>query len=173
MERKTKLVNQSRTTMTEMIMPNDTNPLGSLMGGVLMRWMDIAAGICGGKHCEAHVVTASVDHVSFKHPIKLGEIITLEACVTRAFNTSVEVYVEVFVNNFEGKPRVKSNHAYFTMVALDPDSKTPRPAPLVAPETDAEFRLYEGANRRREMRLVLSGSMPIEDAVDIKSLFKG
>ena len=86
-----KKVIESRTTMTELVMPNDTNPLGNLMGGNLMRWMDIVASICAGKHCVAHVVTASVDHVSFTHPIKMGEVVTIEAQVTRAFNTSVEV----------------------------------------------------------------------------------
>ncbi|HNL38449.1 MAG TPA: acyl-CoA thioesterase, partial [Saprospiraceae bacterium] len=90
-----KKVAESRTVMTEMIMPNDTNPMGNLMGGYLMRWMDIVAAICAGKHCEAHVVTAAVDHISFQNPILLGDVITLEACVTRAFHSSVEIYVEV------------------------------------------------------------------------------
>ncbi len=88
--------------MTELIMPNDTNPMGNLMGGYLMRWMDIASAICAGRHCEAQVVTAAVDHISFQNPIRLGDVITLEASVTRAFNTSVEVYVEVFASDIKG-----------------------------------------------------------------------
>ena len=91
-----KKVNDSKTTMTELVMPNDTNPLHNLMGGNLMRWMDVVAGVCAGKHCEAHVVTASVDHVSFTKPIYKGDIVTLESAVTRTFNSSLEVYVEVF-----------------------------------------------------------------------------
>ena len=78
-ELEAKKVSESKTIMTEMIMPNDTNPIGNLMGGNLMRWMDIAAGICAGKHCESHVVTASVDHVSFQKPILMGDIITIRS----------------------------------------------------------------------------------------------
>jgi acyl-CoA hydrolase len=99
---KPKKVSESTTTMTEMVMPNDTNPLHNLMGGNLMRWMDIAAGICAGKHCESYVVTASVDHVSFQRPIPSGDVVTLKASVTRAFRTSVEVYVEVFADDMKG-----------------------------------------------------------------------
>ena len=116
---KHKTVDESKTIMTEMVMPNDTNPLGNLMGGNLMRFMDIIASICAGKHCEAHIVTASVDHVSFTHPIAMGDIVTLEAQVTRAFNTSIEVYVEVFSADIKGHNRKRSNHAYFTFVALE------------------------------------------------------
>ncbi len=169
---KSKTSSQSLTIMTEIVMPNDTNPLGSLMGGNLMRWMDIAAGICGAKHCENYVVTASVDHVSFTLPLKLGDIITIEAQVTRAFRTSLELYVQVFVINLKGKPKVKSNHAYFTMVALDPDSKKPIKVPQLIPETDAEKQLFEGAVRRRDIRLVLSGRIKAADANEIKAYFK-
>ncbi len=157
--------------MSEMVMPNDTNPLGNLMGGNLMRWMDVVASICAGKHCEAHVVTASVDHVSFHKPILLGDVVTLEACVTRAFNTSVEVFVEVFAADIKGGNTRKCNHAYFTFVALDDDSKRPFPVPPVLPLTNEEEQLYEGAARRREVRLVLSGRMKPGEASEIKALF--
>ncbi len=166
-----KKVSYSRTTMTEMIMPNDANPLGNLMGGNLMRWMDIVASICAGKHSEAHVVTASVDHVSFQKPIKVGDVITLEASVTRAFNTSVEIYVEVFVANIKGKNFFRSNHAYFTFVALDDEQKKPRKIVPVLPLTREEQKLYDGALRRRQLRLILSGRMKPEDANEIKTLF--
>ncbi len=168
---KKKKVSESRTVMTEMAMPNDTNPLGNLMGGNLMRWMDIAAGICAGKHCEAYVVTASVDHVSFQNPIRVGDVITLEATVTRAFNTSVEIYVEVFTADIKGGSNRRSNHAYFTFVAIDDEKKKPIKVPQLLPLTREEQTLYEGAARRRELRLVLSGRMKPEQASEIKSFF--
>jgi acyl-CoA hydrolase len=168
---KEKLVSESLTVMTEMVMPNDTNPLGNLMGGYLMRWMDIATSICAGKHCEAHVVTASVDHVSFQNPIKLGEVITLTAKVTRAFNTSVEVFVEVFSSNIMGGNATKSNHAYFTFVGLDSKTLKPKAVPPVRPVSGEEQKQYEGASRRRELRLILSGRMLPKDAKEIKTFF--
>ncbi len=168
---KPKKVSESTTTMTEMVMPNDTNPLGNLMGGNLMRWMDVVGGICAGKHCEAHVVTASVDHVSFHKPIPLGEIVTLNAQVTRAFNTSVEIFVEVFATNIKGGNPRKCNHAYFTFVALDDETKKPVPVPPVIPLTNVEEQLFESAARRREVRLVLSGRMKPEQASEIRALF--
>ena len=159
-----KRVAESKSTMTEMVMPNDTNPMGNLMGGNLLRWMDIISGICAGKHTEAQVVTASVDHVSFKGPIHVGEIVTLEASVTRAFRTSVEVFVEVFAADIKGKNYRKSNHAYYTFVALDDSTGKPTPVPAVTPLTEIEQQLYESAPRRREVRLVLSGRMKPQDA---------
>ncbi|MBI5916904.1 MAG: acyl-CoA thioesterase [Bacteroidetes bacterium] len=170
---KPKKVTESVTTMTEMVMPNDTNPLHNLMGGNLMRWMDIAGSICAGRHCEAHVVTASVDHVSFHKPIPLGEVVTLEARVTRAFNTSVEIYVEVFAADIKGGAPRKCNHAYFTFVALDDKTRKPKPVPEVIPLSSEEEQLYESAARRRELRLVLSGRMKPEQASEIRALFSG
>ena len=166
-----KTVKVSETTMTEMVMPNDTNPMGNLMGGNMMRWMDIVGGICAGKHCEAHMVTASVDHVSFQKPIQVGDIVTLNATVTRAFNTSVEIYVEVFINSIKGNNPRRSNHAYFTFVALDDKKRKPIKVPPVIPLTDEEQRLFESASRRREVRLILSGRMKPEEATDLKELF--
>ena len=166
-----KRVSDSRTVMTEMIMPNDTNPMGNLMGGYLMRWMDIVCAICAGKHCQAHVVTAAVDNISFQNPIRLGDVITLEACVTRAFNTSVEIYVEVFASNLKGGNPRRCNHAYFTFVALDDDRKTPIPVAPVLPLSNEEQQLYDSAIRRREVRLVLSGRMKAKDATEVRKLF--
>ncbi len=168
---KEKRIAESKTTMTEMVMPNDTNPLGNLMGGNLMRWMDIVASICAGKHCEAYVVTASVDHVSFQKPISNGDIVTLKASVTRSFNTSVEVYVEVFKADIKGGNNQRCNHAYFTFVAIDKETQKPIPVPPVLPLTSEEQKLYESAIRRRELRLLLSGRMEPRDALEIKSLF--
>lgn len=165
-----KKVSDSKTVMTEMVMPNDTNPMGNLMGGYLMRWMDIVCAICAGKHCEAHVVTAAVDHISFQSAIKLGDVITLEAVVTRAFNSSVEIFVEVFANDLKGKNPRRCNHAYFTFVAVN-DERNPVAVPEVIPLSQEEQKMYEGAQRRREMRLILAGRMAPKDAVEVKKLF--
>lgn len=166
-----KKVSQSRTVMTEMVMPNDTNPMGNLMGGYLMRWMDIVAAICAGRHCEAHVVTAAVDHISFQKPIRVGEVITLEASVTRAFDSSIEIYVEVFANDIKGQSPRRCNHAYFTFVALDDAKQTPIPVPPLLPLSSEEQNLYESAARRREIRLILSGRMKAKDATEIRKFF--
>jgi len=152
-------------------MPNDTNPLGNLMGGNLMRWMDIAGGICAAKHCESHVVTASVDHVSFTSPIRVGDVITINATVTRAFNTSVEVYVEVLASNIIGADARQANHAYLSFVALDNDTKKPQKVPPLRPVSSEELKFYEGASRRRELRLILSGRLKPSDATEIKDFF--
>lgn len=166
-----KKVSESQTVMTEMVMPNDTNPMGNLMGGYLMRWMDIAAAICAGKHCEAHVVTAAVDHISFQSPIRSGDVITLEARATRAFNTSVEVYVEVFANDIKGQNPRRCNHAYFTFVALDDAKKLPIAVPPVIALSSEEQSLYESAARRREIRLILAGRIKAKDATEVRKFF--
>ena len=166
-----KKVSDSHTVMTELIMPNDTNPMNHLMGGYLMRWMDIISAICAGKHCEAHVVTAAVDHISFQQPIYLGDVITLKASVTRAFNTSVEIYVEVFANDIKGQQPRRCNHAYFTFVALDDKRKNPVAVPPVLPLSNEEQQLFEGAARRRELRLILSGRIKAKDAMLLRQYF--
>src|ERR1700709_2283633 len=125
---------ESHTIMNELVLPNDTNTLNNLMGGRLLHWMDIAAAISGQKHCNRIVVTASVDNVSFKHPIKLGDVISIESKVTRAFNTSVEVRLDVWAQNIPSGTRVKSNEAYYTFVALDADSLVV-PVPELIPVT--------------------------------------
>jgi acyl-CoA hydrolase len=170
--RQSKKVSESRTIMTELVMPNDTNPMGNLMGGNLLHWMDMVCGICAGKHCESHVVTASVDHVSFENPIRNGEVVTLEATVTRAFNTSVEVMVEVLAADMKGHQPRRCNHAYFTMVAVDDQFNKPSKVPAVIPLTEIEHQRYESASRRREMRLMLSGRLKAEDATAVRALFE-
>ncbi|HWZ34800.1 MAG TPA: acyl-CoA thioesterase, partial [Mucilaginibacter sp.] len=112
---------ESHTIMNELVLPNDTNTLNNLMGGRLLHWMDIAAAISAQKHCNRIVVTASVDNVSFKHSIKLGDVVTIEAKVSRAFTTSVEVRLDVWAQNIPSGTRIKSNEAYYTFVALDKD----------------------------------------------------
>ncbi len=164
---KSKNPKESKTIMTELVMPNDTNPLGNLMGGNLLRWMDISASICAAKHCESLVVTVSVDLVSFDKPILLGEVVTIESTVTRAFNTSVEVNVQVFASNFKGGDTRKSNGAYFTFVALNDDRKTQK-VPKVLPITDEDNRLHESAIRRRQIRLIQAGKLEPKNANEIR-----
>jgi acyl-CoA hydrolase len=167
---KVKNPKDSHTIMNELVLPNDTNTLNNLMGGRLLHWMDIAAAISAQKHCNRIVVTASVDNVSFKHPIKLGDVITIEAKVTRSFNTSVEVRLDVWAENIPSGSRAKSNEAYYTFVALDKEGKTV-PVPQLEPVTPQEKDLFDGALRRRQLRLILSGKMQPNDALELKALF--
>jgi acyl-CoA hydrolase len=156
--------------MTELVLPNDTNHFGNLMGGRLMYWMDIAAGIAAGKHCNTPVVTASVDNISFQSPIKLGNVVHIEARVTRAFNTSMEVYLKVWGEDNTHQYRYKSNEAYYTFVAIDPNGN-PRPVPQLEPVNDEEKKLFDGALRRRQLRLILGGKMKPDEAAELKALF--
>lgn len=157
--------------MTELVLPNDTNLFENLMGGRLMYWMDIAAALAGSKHCSAPVVTASVDNISFTNPIKLGNVVHIEAKVTRAFNTSMEVYLKVWGEDIIQQYSYDSNEAYYTFVALDPHGK-PRSVPKIEPENENETELFNGALRRRQLRLILGGKMKPGDASELKALFK-
>ena len=161
---------ESFVEMTELVLPNDTNTFGNLMGGRLMYWMDIAAALSAMKHCSAPVVTASVDNISFENPIKLGNVVHIQAKVSRAFNSSMEVHLSVWGEDAIHQYRYKSNEAYFTFVALDPNGKS-RPVPPVLPETDEEKKLFESALRRRQVRLILGGKMKPDDATELKALF--
>jgi len=156
--------------MTELVLPNDTNTLNNLMGGRLMHWMDVVSAIAGQKHCNCIVVTASVDNISFRSPIQLGNVVTLRARATRAFNSSVEIRIDVDAENIPEGKKVMSNSAYFTFVAVDAHGK-PVEIPEVVPETDEEVELYNGALRRRQLRLILSGRMKPQEATELKSLF--
>ncbi|MBY0244387.1 MAG: acyl-CoA thioesterase [Sphingobacteriaceae bacterium] len=167
---KSKKASESFTIMNELVLPNDTNPLNNLMGGRLLHWMDIAAAISAQKHCNRIVVTASVDNVSFRHSIKLGDVITIEAKVTRSFNTSVEVHLVVWAQNIPSGSKEKSNEAYYTFVAIDQSGRT-IPVPELIPETELEIKLFDGALRRRQLRLVLAGRMKASDATELKALF--
>ena len=160
----------SITIMTELVLPNDTNVFGNLMGGRLMYWMDIAAALSAQKHCNAPVVTASVDNISFENPIKLGNVVHIEAKVTRAFNSSMEVHLKVWGEDLTHQYKYKSNEAYYTFVALDPNRK-PRPVPAISTDTEEEKKLYDGALRRRQLRLILGGKMKPDDAAELKALF--
>ena len=165
-----KRVSETQIIMTELVLPNDTNVFGNLMGGRLMYWMDIAAALSAAKHCNAPVVTASVDNISFESPIKLGNVVHIEARMSRAFNTSMEVHLKVWGEDLQLQYKYKSNEAYYTFVALDPNRK-PRTVPQVIPETDEDRRLYDGALRRRQLRLILGGKMKPDEAAELKALF--
>lgn len=160
----------SLTIMTELVLPNDTNVFGNLMGGRLMYWMDIAAALAAQKHCNAPVVTASVDNISFENPIKLGNVVHIEAKVTRSFNSSMEVHMKVWGEDLTHQYKYKSNEAYYTFVALDPNRR-PRQVPQLIAETEEEKKLFDGALRRRQLRLILGGKMKPDDAVELKALF--
>lgn len=165
-----KLAKDSFTVMNELVLPNDTNPLNSLMGGRLLHWMDIAAAISAQKHCNRIVVTASVDTVSFHHPIKLGDVVTIEAQVSRAFNTSMEVRLTVWAQNIPSGTKIKSNEAFYTFVAIDENSNTLK-VPELIPETEDEKLYYTEAIQRRQLRLVLAGKMKAADAHELMHVF--
>jgi len=160
----------SLVIMTELVLPNDTNTFGNLMGGRLMYWMDIAAALAAMKHCGAPVVTASVDNISFEAPIKIGNVVHIEAKISRAFTTSMEVHLAVWGEDAIHQYKYKSNQAYYTFVALDPNGK-PRPVPSMSPETEGEIKLFDGALRRRQVRLILGGKMKPDEATELKALF--
>src|SRR6266700_4159273 len=162
MENNTKSASESFIIMTDIVLPNDTNTFGNLMGGRLMYWMDIAAALSAMKHCGSPVVTASVDNISFESPIKLGNVVHIEAKVSRSFNTSMEIHMSVWGEDVIQHYKYKSNEAYFTFVSLDPHGK-PRQVPLLIAETEEEKILFESALRRRQLRLILGGKMKPDD----------
>ncbi len=147
-----KKVSDSTVVMTELVLPHHTNQLGNLLGGQLMNWVDICAALCAAKHNNRICVTASVDRVDFHHPIKLGDAVTLMASVNRVFNTSMEIGVKVFAENFKKGTKLHSNTAYLTFVSVDKDGK-PVEAVKAIPETEYEKRRFEQALQRREIRL--------------------
>jgi acyl-CoA hydrolase len=170
MMQETRTPSETFNVMSELVLPNDTNTLGNLMGGRLMHWMDIAAAISSMKHCNCPVVTASVDNVSFNNPIKLGNLLTIESRVTRAFSTSMEVYLKVWGEDLHAQYKYVTNEAYLTFVALDPNGR-PRKVPGLIPQTEEEKKMFEGALRRRQLRLILGGKMQPEEAGELRALF--
>ena len=148
-----KFVRESATEKVELVLPNDTNILGNLLGGRLMHWMDIAAALSAARHCNNVCVTKEVDRLTFKRPIKLGEIVRLKTSVNRAFNSSLEIGVRVEVEDIRTGEIFHSNSAYFTFVNVDAVTNEPIPAPEVVPETDIEKKRYDEALERRLLRL--------------------
>lgn len=167
----TKTPQETECVMTQLVLPNDTNPLNNLRGGKLLHWMDLASAISAQKLAVRATVTASVDNVSFKSPIKVGDVVTIKAKVTRSFNTSMEVHVEVWAENIPMRRKVMSNEAYFTFVALN-DMGRPEKVDQIIPETEEEKIQYDKAERRRDLRLILGGKKSPEDSPSLKELFK-
>jgi acyl-CoA hydrolase len=150
-----KTVSASRARMNEMVMPNDTNPLGNLMGGRLMQWMDVCSAISAQRHCNRNVVTVAADSIEFKNAIKLGELVVIEGEVTRTFNSSMEIAMEAWSENLRTGERRLCTTSFYTFVAVDADGQTV-PVPEIIPETDFEKERYEQAQKRRELRLEIS-----------------
>ena len=161
---------ETYASSARIVMPNDTNTLGNLMGGNLLNWMDISAAISAHRCSRRICVTAAVNNVSFKKPIKLGDIVTIKAEVTRTFNSSMEVYMRVHVEDHLTGEQELCNEAMYTFVAVD-QLGAPIAVPDVIPETDEERERYDGALRQRQLRLVLAGKMKPADATELKALF--
>jgi acyl-CoA hydrolase len=153
------------------VLPENTNTLGNLMGGQLLNWMDITSAISAHRHCRRVVVTAAVNNVSFQHPIKLGDIVTISAKVSRSFNSSMEVYLEVFVEDHISGAKTRCNEAMYTFVAVD-QLGNPINVPELIPGNDEEIKRYDGALRRRQLRLILAGKLKPSEATELKALFE-
>jgi acyl-CoA hydrolase len=161
---------QSLTINTEVVLPNDTNHVGNLFGGKLMQWVDLTAAVAAQRHCGRVVVTAAINHVSFDKPIKQNSVVTLEAKVSRAFTSSMEVFVDVWIENPSNGEKTKCNEAILTFVAIDQNG-APLPVPVIEPQTEEEQKRFMGALRRRQLSLVIAGRMKAADATELKALF--
>ena len=168
---KVKKASESLTVMTNIVLPNETNSLRNLFGGELLAKMDRCASISAARHCARRVVTASVNHVSFNHPIPEGGIVILESKVSRAFSTSMEIYVDVWLDDVINKRKIHTNEGIYTFVAVDEYNK-PVPIPQMEPETELEKERFAAASRRKELSLILSGRMKPLESVELKKLFK-
>src|SRR5690554_5894348 len=166
-----KLVSDSTTVVTDLVLPGETNPLNNLFGGELLARMDRAASIAARRHSRRVCVTASVNHVAFNRPIPLGSVVTIEAKISRAFKTSMEVYIDVWIEDRESGIRKKANEAIYTFVAVD---ETGRPTPIdkIVPETNLEKERFEAALRRKQLSLVLAGKMKPNEATELKAIFQ-
>lgn len=154
-----KPVRESQTEMVEIVLPNDANPLGNILGGKVLHLVDIAAAIAAHRHARSYVVTAALDHMDFRHPVRVGELIVVKASVNRVFRTSMEVGVKVFSEILQTGERRHTSSAYLTFVALDSEGK-PKPVAPVIPETHEEKRRYEQAEARRRYRLEQRAPQP-------------
>lgn len=161
---------ESKSIMTDLVLPSETNPLNNLFGGELLARMDRAASIAARRHSRRIVVTASVNHVAFNKAIPLGSVVTVEAKVSRAFKTSMEIYIDVWIEDRVSGDRTKANEAIYTFVAVD-DTGHPVKIPQVEPRTELEKIRFDGALRRRQLSLVLAGKMKPKDATELKALF--
>lgn len=167
---KARTAKETLSITTKLVLPNDTNTLGNLFGGELLAWMDVISSVAAHRHCKRVVVTAAVNNVSFKQPIKEASIVTLEAKVSRAFTSSMEIFVDVYVEDHLTGERVKSNEAIYTFVAVDQNGG-PIDVPEIIPETVEEKERYDGALRRKQLSLILAGKMKASEATELKKLF--
>lgn len=161
---------ESLTILTDLVLPSETNPLNNLFGGELLARMDRAASISARRHSRRITVTASVNHVAFNRSIPLGSVVTVEAKVSRSFRTSMEIFIDVWIEDRESGFRTKANEAIYTFVAVD-ESGVPVQVPEIIPETDEEKSRFDAALRRKQLSLVLAGKMKPEDATELKALF--
>ncbi|MDT0558104.1 acyl-CoA thioesterase [Ichthyenterobacterium sp. W332] len=161
----------SKSIMTDLVLPSETNPLNNLFGGELLARMDRAASIAARRHSRRIVVTASVNHVAFNRSIPLGSVVTIEAKVSRAFTSSMEVYLDVWIEDRESGECIKANEAIYTFVAVD-ETGRPVKIPPITPESDLEKERYEAALRRKQLSLVLAGKMKPSEASELKALFE-
>ena len=166
-----KTPSDSRTIMTDLVLPSETNPLNNLFGGELLARMDRAASIAARRHSRRITVTASVNHVAFNKAIPLGAVVTVEASISRAFTSSMEIFIDVWIEDRENGNRTKANEAIYTFVAVD-DTGRPVEVPPVNPETELEKQRYAAALRRKQLSLVLAGKMKPQDATELKALFE-
>lgn len=160
----------SRTIITDLVLPSETNPIGNMFGGELLARMDRAASISARRHSRRIVVTASVNHVAFNKMIPLGSVVTVEAQLSRAFTSSMEVYMDVWIEDRESGSRSKANEAIYTFVAVD-EMGSPVKVPDLIPETELEKERYDAALRRRQLSLVLAGKIKPSEATELKALF--
>lgn len=161
---------ESLTVLTDLVLPGETNPLNNLFGGELLARMDRAAGISAGRHSRRIVVTASVNHVAFNKSVPLGSVVTVEAKVSRAFRTSMEVVIDVWVEDRQSGEKTKANEAIYTFVAVN-ETGTPVSVPPIKPQTELEKKRFDAALRRKQLSLVLAGKMKPDDATELKALF--
>ena len=161
---------ETLSVSTKVVLPNDTNTIGNLFGGQLLAWMDEIASVSAHRHCRRVVVTASVNNVSFQKPIKQASIVTLEAKVSRAFYSSMEIFIDVYVEDHVTGKKEKCNEAIYTFVAVDQNGG-PIQVPEITYESEEEKHRYHGALRRKELSLILSGKMKATDAEELKKLF--
>ncbi|MDT0685474.1 acyl-CoA thioesterase [Autumnicola psychrophila] len=162
---------ESRTTLTDLVLPSETNPLNNLFGGELLARMDRAASIAARRHSRRIVVTASVNHVAFNKAVPLGSVVTVEAAVSRAFKSSMEIFIDVWVEDRESGQRSKANEAIYTFVAVD-ETGAPIQVPPLQPETDLEKDRFAAALRRKQLSLVLAGKLKPNEATELKALFE-
>jgi acyl-CoA hydrolase len=161
---------ESLTILTDMVLPGETNPLNNLFGGELLARMDRAASIAARRHSSYIVVTASVNHVAFNHAVPLGSVVTVEAKVSRAFKTSMEVFIDVWIEDSKSGEKTKANEGTYTFVAVNETGK-PILVPEVIPETDLEKERFDAALRRKQLSLLLAGKIKPSDATELKALF--